>query len=164
MDDREIMLKRQQKIFFQVSGAGHEALLVAAATGAEARIRLVLSLLSRPARSAWHWAILRKSSFCREWERRPTPASGGSVRCPHIGAIRKHPHSFAILVHHDSMPSGGWLRRGRAVLLSRHPEAAGMGELAITGSSRSVVNFMAMRWSTSRSARGRPARANSGNR
>src|SRR5580693_7684516 len=29
-DDREIVLKRQQKIFFQVSGAGHEALLVAA--------------------------------------------------------------------------------------------------------------------------------------
>jgi 2-oxoisovalerate dehydrogenase E1 component len=29
-DDREIMLKRQQKIFFQVSCAGHEALLVAA--------------------------------------------------------------------------------------------------------------------------------------
>jgi len=31
IDDREIMLKRQQKIFFQVSGAGHEALQVAAA-------------------------------------------------------------------------------------------------------------------------------------
>src|SRR5258708_21249152 len=30
IDDREIMLKRQQKIFFQVSGAGHEALQVAA--------------------------------------------------------------------------------------------------------------------------------------
>ena len=29
-DDREIMLKRQQKIFFQMSCAGHEALLVAA--------------------------------------------------------------------------------------------------------------------------------------
>ena len=31
IDDREILLKRQQKIFFQISGAGHEATGVAAA-------------------------------------------------------------------------------------------------------------------------------------
>src|SRR5277367_5411818 len=31
VDDREIMLKRQQKVFFQISGAGHEAMGVAAA-------------------------------------------------------------------------------------------------------------------------------------
>ncbi len=35
IDDREILLKRQNRIFFQISGAGHEALEVAAAMALE---------------------------------------------------------------------------------------------------------------------------------
>ena len=38
VDDREILLKRQQKIFFQISAAGHEALQVGAALALAPRL------------------------------------------------------------------------------------------------------------------------------
>jgi 2-oxoisovalerate dehydrogenase E1 component len=125
IDDREILLKRQQKIFFQISAAGHEAFQVAIALGTRAgydwyvpyyRDRALCLALGMTAEDMFLQAVGAASD----------PSSGGRQMPSHWASEKLNIVSTGSSTATQVLHAVGVAEAG--LYYAKHPEAAAKGE------------------------------------